>query len=99
MTQNEASKIPESDKNCLSYDTEILAIVRGVIVKVLPIGYIVDRKLDCFVHSVNRKTGFINIQKIEQWHDRGKQEVFEYILEDGTTIRATKDHKFMTSDG
>ena len=27
------------------------------------------------------------------------QEVFEYTLENSATIKATKDHKFMTSDG
>jgi DNA polymerase III subunit alpha len=30
---------------------------------------------------------------------RGQQEVFAYQLDDGTTIKATADHKFMTADG
>ena len=99
MNENEAPKIPESDKNCLSYDTEILAIVRGITPVKVPIGLIVERKYNCLVYSVDRETGSDNIQAIEQWHDRGKQEVFEYTLENGTTIKATKDHKFMTADG
>ena len=31
--------------------------------------------------------------------DRGIQEIFEYTLENGATIKATKDHEFMTSNG
>ena len=99
MSKNEAPKISESEKNCLSYDTEILAIVRGITPVKVPIGLIVERKYNCLVYSVDRETGSDNIQAIEQWHDHGKQEVFEYTLENGTTIKATKNHKFMTADG
>ncbi len=79
---------------CLSYDTLVLTVEYGPV----PIGRLVEERRACRVYSRDR-AGHLYTQPIAQWHARGQQEVFEYTLDDGTTVRATPEHELMAADG
>ena len=87
-------KMVQFAEYCLSADTLVLTVEYGAIA----IGEIVQKQLACTVYSVD-ENGFVYTQAIAQWHDRGTQALVEYQLDDGTTLRATPDHQFMTTDG
>ena len=87
-------KMVQFAEYCLSADTLVLTVEYGAIA----IGEIVQKQLACTVYSVD-ENGFVYTQAIAQWHDRGTQTLVEYQLDDGTTLRATPDHQFMTTDG
>jgi DNA polymerase-3 subunit alpha len=93
IAENLFKQMVQFAEYCLSADTKLLSVEYGVI----PIGKIVEENLNCQVYSMD-KNGFIYTQYIAQRHNRGRQEVFEYELEDRRIIRATKDHKMMTKD-
>ncbi|MDX1977843.1 MAG: DNA polymerase III subunit alpha [Pseudanabaenaceae cyanobacterium bins.68] len=79
---------------CLSYDTEVFTVEHGW----LSIGKLVTEQIPAQVLSVNQQ-GEIYAQPIAQWHCRGQQQIHAYELEDGSIIKATPDHKFMTTEG
>ena len=85
-----------SAKSGLSYDTEVLVWIRGAC-KAVPIRNIVEAKSRGYVYTAKEDRTYR--QEIVQWRDCQEQEVFEYTLENGEVIKATKDHKFIASDG
>ncbi|MEM9137728.1 MAG: trans-splicing intein-formed DNA polymerase III subunit alpha N-terminal partner DnaE-N, partial [Cyanobacteria bacterium P01_F01_bin.42] len=79
---------------CLSPDTPVLTLEYGWVA----LGDLVKHELNCHLFSLTEQ-GYLVTQPVAQWHHRGEQEIFEYELEDGSTIRATANHRFMTQTG
>ncbi len=79
---------------CLAGDTPIVTVEYGVV----SIREIVESQRQCHIYSVDCH-GFVYTQPIVQWHHRGDRLIYEYELENGSVLRATPDHKFLTTNG
>jgi DNA polymerase III subunit alpha len=59
---------------------------------------IVENKLSTLVCSTDRNLDH-QVGVVNQWHSRGNKQVYEYKLEDKSTVTCTSDHKFLCEDG
>lgn len=80
----------EKIDGCSDYDTKI-TLSDG---RELPIGYIVENKLDVRVKSYNIETGEIEAKRITNWFDNGIKNNFKKIKKGNSTLRFTDNHKF-----
>lgn len=39
------------------------------------------------------------LQNVSQWHQKGEQDVYRYVMEDGSYVDCTENHKFLTKAG
>jgi len=79
---------------CLSGDTAVMTVEYGAV----PIEQLVTERLACHVYSLDAH-GHLYTQPIAQWHFQGFRPIVEYTLADGSILRATQDHCFMTTTG
>jgi len=63
----------------------------------LPIGEIVEQRLDVKVLSTNVDTGITSWKAIKGWHQNPASAIVEVGLSDGATIRCTPNHRIWTS--
>lgn len=65
----------------------------------MPIGRIVEEKLEVLVYSVNLFNGSIELKPIENWIKNKGSQFVEVHFDDGSSIECTPDHKFWTTNG
>lgn len=75
------------DINCFPYETSISTDMGDI-----PIGKIVEDKIECKIISYNHDSHEIELKEITNYNVNPSQELIEIELEDGTIIRCTEDH-------
>jgi len=89
---------------CFHYDT----LVNFVDGRSIPIGKVVDEKINGSVWTLNENTNMFEAKPIVDWHDNGKVETNTDLIHIQTTsingrgrfgFTCTPEHKILTSDG
>lgn len=76
--------------SCLAEDQKIITDKGPKTVK-----EIIDGFGQYHLQSLDLVSGNVFYEKPDAWFDQGEKEVFEYILDDGSTMRLTSDHKVL----
>jgi hypothetical protein len=86
---------------CLPYNTLILCKINDML-KSLPIGYIVENKIDCEVLSYNEKDKINEWQKISDWSIKSNKELMSIEIEDDDgsvhILECSEDHLIYTKN-
>ena len=94
LTRHRLASFCVSDDTVVGYDSKNKGITISELYKKAP-QYLKMSKL----RSVNESSKEIVHNRINKVFDNGIKETFEITTEDGYTLRATKDHQFLTEQG
>jgi len=76
---------------CLHGNTKILTENGPLSIKT-----IVKNKIPVVVKSISCDRDEIYLQRVSQWHEKGKKKCYKYITDTGLEISCTPEHKFLT---
>ena len=65
----------------------------------IPIGDIVEQRLNLRVWSYNRTVGTMELKPIEAWHRNPGRRLVRITLEDGHSVTCTEDHPILSGEG
>jgi predicted phage terminase large subunit-like protein len=79
---------------CFPYDTLVKTEIGPI-----PIGEIVEKKLDVKVWSTNTKTGHTELKPIVDHYKNPGNDILEITFNDGSVLKCTPEHKIWTTKG